>query len=72
MQSPTDLSQYGVIAVLAVVFLERSFSFALRFMKWRAGAEDESVRRAVAEIRDDVRATRKGVWALARRDRQRS
>lgn len=29
MQATNDLTQYGAIAVLAVVFLERSFSFAL-------------------------------------------
>ena len=70
MQNTTDLTQYGAIAVLAVVFLERSFSFALRLLKKKPTDNDQALMKAVEDIRNDVKATRKGVWALARRDRR--
>jgi hypothetical protein len=68
MQNTTDLTQYGAIAVLAVIFLERSFSFALRLLKRKPADNDQALMKAVEDIRNDVKATRKGVWALARRN----
>lgn len=66
MQATNDLTQYGAIAVLAVIFLERSFSFALRLLKRKSGDENEAI---LNDIRNDLRATRKGVWALVQRGR---
>jgi hypothetical protein len=72
MQISPDITQYGAIAVIAVVFLERSLSFALRVVRRRTSDTNEALMKAVDEIRTDVRATRKGVWALARRSTLRS
>jgi len=71
MQTSTDLTQYGAIAVLAVIFLERSFSFALRLLKRKTGDGDQPLMKVLDDMRNDLKATRKGVWALARRSGQR-
>ena len=71
MQTSTDLTQYGAIAVLAVIFLERSFSFALKLLK-RKGSDDQPLMKVLDDMRNDLKATRKGVWALARRTGQRT
>ena len=72
MQTSTDLTQYGAIAVLAVIFLERSFSFALKLLKRKAGDGDQPLMKVLDDMRNDLKATRKGVWALARRGGQRT
>lgn len=69
MQNTTDLTQYGAIAVLAVIFFERSLSFALKLMKRRTGESEQPLSKVLDDIRNDVRATRKGVWALVQRGR---
>jgi hypothetical protein len=69
MQATGELTQYGAVAVLAVVFLERSFSFALRLLRRKSGDNDEAILKVVDDIRNDLRATRKGVWALVQRGR---
>jgi hypothetical protein len=69
MQATSELTQYRAIAVLAVVFLERSFSFALRLLGRKSGDKDEAILKVADDIRNDVRATRKGVWALVQRGR---
>ena len=71
MQTSTDLTQYGAIAVLAVIFLERSFSFALKLLKRKTTDGDQSLMKVLDDMRGDLKATRKGVWALARRAGQR-
>jgi hypothetical protein len=70
MQAISELTQYGAIAVLAVVFLERSFSFALRLLRRKSADSDQAILKAIDDIRNDIRATRKGVWALVQRDRR--
>lgn len=46
MQGPSELTQYGAIAVLAVLFLERSFNFAIQLIKT---SRDLDLHRAVTE-----------------------
>lgn len=72
MQATSELTQYGAIAVLAVIFLERSLGFALKLMKRQTGEAEQPFGKVLDDIHNEIRATRKGVWALVLRGRGRT